>query len=201
MPKTIQQDGRPERDSPEGLIECAELKSAPVRFEAGRKLVHLSKTSPAILYPRFDQFVRMLDSPNQVTHWNGIFVLANLAAVDTENKWDGLIDAFLQPVCGPQLITAANTIKCLPGIARARPQYAEKLEAALLGVVRGRYQTRECRNVALGHALRSLDQIWDLLPDPAAALEFARRQSKNPRNATRRAAEAIVRRRTPSVES
>jgi len=55
-------------------------------------------------------------------------------------------------------------------------------------------QTRECRHVAIGHALLALGEILDLLSDPAPVRRFAQRHRKNPRAATRKKAERLLRR-------
>jgi hypothetical protein len=57
--------------------------------------------------------------------------------------------------------------------------------AEVLKVERARYQTPECRNVAIGHAVLALGAIFPLLRHPAPALRFVKKQIKNPRPATR----------------
>ena len=45
----------------------------------------------------------------------------NLSAVDSKNKIDALLDEYLQPISGPVLITAANTINGAGKVAQAKP--------------------------------------------------------------------------------
>jgi hypothetical protein len=90
------------------------------------------------------------------------------------------------------MITAANVIQGGARIARAKPQLADNIAAQVLKVEKANYQTAECRNVAIGHAVTALGEILDLLSEPAPILRFVRRQLKNPRPSTRKKAEQFL---------
>jgi hypothetical protein len=62
----------------------------------------------------------------------------------------------------------------------------------VLNVDRARYQSPECRNVAIGHAVLALGDFFDLLQHPAPVLRFVRKQIKNSRPATRKKAEQFL---------
>jgi hypothetical protein len=61
-----------------------------------------------------------------------------------------------------------------------------------LQVERAKYETPECRNVALGHVLKSLDLFFERIPDSQPVLDFARRQLRNRRDAVRLRARAFL---------
>jgi hypothetical protein len=63
-----------------------------------------------------------------------------------------------------------------------------------LQVERAKYQTPECRNVALGHVLRSVDLFFEHVPDPQVVIEFARRQLHNRRSGVKLRARAFLKR-------
>ena len=150
-----------------------------------------------MLYPYFDFFVNLLDHPNQVFRWNATRVLAHLATVDSDDRFGTVFDQFFAPISGPIMIAAANVIQGAPIIARAKPALAPRITRELLKVTRARYDTAECRNVAIGHALQALEEMLGLLSDPQPALRFAQRQLKNPRPATCRKAERLLKRGSP----
>ena len=79
-----------------------------------------------------------------------------LAAVDRRGAVTRILDRYLAPLRGPDLITAANVIAGAARIATAKPRLADRIAKALLGVSRARYATPECRNVALGAAIEDL---------------------------------------------
>ena len=76
----------------------------------------------------------------------------------------------------------------------AKPRLTDRIVDELLKVVRARYRTRECRNVATGHVIEALDQLYQQTKKKEAVARFVKRQRKNPRNATRKKAERFVKR-------
>jgi hypothetical protein len=176
----------------EALIAGVGSDTARVTFGASKVLRILSEQAPELLYPHFDFFVRLLEHENSVLKWNAALVLANLAAVDREGKLDQIMDAYLAPISGPNLIDAANVIRGAGAIARAKPQLANTISRRILQVERASYATRECRNVAIGHAIRALEQCFAAINDKRTVQLFVTRQMKNSRAATRRKAKQFL---------
>ena len=92
------------------------------------------------------------------------------------------------------MITAANVIRGGARIAQAKPHLADRIAAEVLKVSRARYQTAECRNVAIGHAILALGDVFDLLNNPRRVLHFVRKQIKNSRPATCKKAAQFLKR-------
>ncbi|MGA8578227.1 MAG: hypothetical protein WB579_06075 [Bryobacteraceae bacterium] len=168
--------------------------AARVRFGCLKDLRRLSEEAPQFLYPAFDRFAKLLDHPNGIFRWNAAHILANLARVDRARKLAPLLGRFLQPIRGPQMIAAANVMQAAAAIAAAQPRLAHKVAAAILTVGRAKYETDECRNVAIGHAIESLARFPESVQRQAAIVSFVRRQLNNPRPATRRKAERFLKR-------
>ena len=169
---------------------CA--KAGRVRMACIKDLERLSRNSPEILYPWFDRFVELLDSENSILRWNATRILANLAPVDKEAKLDAILEKFLAPIRGSQMIAAAVTLQSAPTLVRAKPYLAERVALAMLGVARARYQTEECRNVALGHAIEAFGRMFDLVPDQGRVQRLVRTQRNNTRAGTRKRAEEFL---------
>ena len=173
-------------------MEGLGAEPARVKYGCARVLRILGEKHPDLLYPRFDFFVRLLDHPNQIFQWEAVRVLSQLARVDAEDKFAGIFDKYFAPIRGPVMITAANVIRGGARIAAAKPHLADLIAAEVLKVDRARYQSPECRNVAIGHAIVALGDFFELLQHPAPALRFVRRQIKNARPATRKKAEQFL---------
>jgi hypothetical protein len=92
------------------------------------------------------------------------------------------------------MITAANTIVGGARIALAYPDWADRIAAEILKVSRARYQTTECRNVAIGHAITAFSEFYDLLKNKMPVRQFVSSQRKNSRNAVRKKAEQFIKR-------
>lgn len=174
------------------LLRDLESTEARVRYAAAKSLRCLSEQHPEEVYPHFDRFVALMEGPNTFLRWGAQRILGNLAAVDRDDKLERLLDRFLAPIGRHEMIGAANAIAAAAQIARAKPHLADRIAGELLRVRRARYATSECRNIAIGHALRSLDGFFGDVRDKGPVLAFARRQLGNPRPATRRHADRFL---------
>ncbi|MDQ7780244.1 MAG: hypothetical protein RDV41_11155 [Planctomycetota bacterium] len=186
---------------PEAVAEIlAGLESgqARVKYGAAKVLRIVSEIAPAHLYPRLDRFIALLDSENSIFKWNAIFIVANLAGVDTENLIEGILPKYFAPIVGPVLITAANIIGGAARFVAARPRLADFVAREVLKVEQACYKTRECRNVALGAAIESLGRFFEHIRDRSPVIEMVRRQLKNTRSSTRKKAEQFLREHDPS---
>lgn len=140
------------------IIEGLTADKARIKYGCAKVLRLLSEKKPEVLYPWFDFFAKLLDSDNSFLNWDAIHVLGNLAAVDTESRFEKVYDRYFAPIPGPVLITAANVIGGAAKIALAKPALTDRIIGEILKVEKARYQTDECRNVALGQAIDSFER-------------------------------------------
>ena len=96
--------------------------------------------------------------------------------MDSEDKFESIFDQYFAATSGPVMVTAANVIRGATGIALAKPQFTERIVTELLKVEKAKYQTTECRNVALGHAIRSFDQFFHQIKDKEPVMELIKKQ-------------------------
>jgi hypothetical protein len=73
------------------------------------------------------------------------------------------------------MIGAANVMSAAAQIACAKPHLSDRIAREMLKVSRAAYARPECRNVAIGHALRAFDRFFPLLQNQRPVLAFARR--------------------------
>ncbi len=175
------------------IIEGLSSDNARVKYGCAKILRMISEKEPEILYSRFDFFASLIDSDNTFLKWGAIHILANLAAVDSENKFEKIFDKYFAPIPGPVLITAANVIGGTAKIALAKPKFTEKIAKELLKVETATYQTTECSNIALGHTIESFDRFFDQIKDKEPVVALIKKQLRNTRNATRKKAERFLR--------
>jgi hypothetical protein len=154
----------------------------------------VSEQAPDLLYPRWDSLVRLLENENAFLRWGSTQILGNLAAVDREGKLEPVLDRFFAPILGPEMIGAANAIGAAATIALAKPHLADRIVKEILKVERASYQRPECRNVAIGHAIKSFDKVFGHVKNRRPALAFVTRQLDNPRPATRKKAQKFLKR-------
>jgi hypothetical protein len=174
------------------LIDSLRAPDARTKLAASKGLRDLSRREPARVYAHFDDVALLLTHQNNILKWNAILTLAHLARVDEERKLDRILDAYLAPITGPVMITAANTIKGAALIAQARPDLASPIVASLLRVEKAVYASPECRNVAIGHVLTAFAKLSRLVPDTRRIRLFAARHIRNPRAATAAKARSLA---------
>jgi hypothetical protein len=177
------------------LLHGLESDTAPVRFGSSKVLRLVSETSPDLLYPSFEMFAAQLYSRNSFLAWDAARVVANLAKVDRAKKVDRLLDQYLAFIAGPQMIAAATVIQGAATIALAKPRLAERIVEAILSVQHANYDTEECRNVAIGHAIHALDRMWTVIVNRGPVLAFIGAQLENPRAPTRNKAARFLKTR------
>jgi len=142
--------------SPAQVAAAVATMAAPsgtARFAAGKALVASARQDPARVYPHFAAFVPLLAGASKVVRWNALQILAALAPADTAHQLDAHLDTYLSFITGGNLVSAANAIQGAGLIAQARPDLAARIIPAILAVESATYDTAECRNVAIGHAL------------------------------------------------
>ncbi len=165
---------------------------ATIKYGCDKVLRYLAAHSPEVLYPYFEHFAANLDSEKTILRWGAIEIISHLARVDSGNKFEPMLAEYFSPISGPVMITASNLIKASARIALARPELADQISKRLLQVEKGRYQTEECRQIAMGQAVRSFDQFFDQVQDKAAVTRFVKLCLKSRRNSTRQAAEKFL---------
>ncbi len=180
------------------LVEALQIEKGTARYAYEKVLRLVSERRPELIYPYFDVFAAMLDSDNSFLKWGAIMTVAHLTAVDAENRFDTLFEKYYAPVTGPVMITAANIIGSSARIALAKPGLTERIVREILKVEKAKYKRHgrpspECRNVAIGHAIDSLDQFFDQIEDKAAVIRFVKRQLTNPRKPVVKKAERFLR--------
>ncbi|MFC1783138.1 hypothetical protein ACFL02_06090 [Planctomycetota bacterium] len=177
---------------PELLAEVLaglEAKPARIKYGCGKIIRIISEKKPEMLYPKIDYFFGLLDHENNIFRWEGIHVIGNLARVDAKNKINKNFAKYFAPIPGPVMITAANVIGGAAKIALAKPKLTERITQEILKVEKAKYKTAECRNVALGQAIYSFDQFFGQIKDKESVIKLVKKQRKNTRNSTRKAAE------------
>jgi len=175
------------------VFECLAMDKPALKYGSSRILRILSEQAPALLYPRIRFFIQNLETANTFLACDASLILGNLAAVDANKRIDKIFTRYFAPIRGPNLIIAGNITKGAIAMALAKPRLTEAIVGELLKVEKGRYDTDECRNIAIGGVIATLDQIFAQVQRRRRVLNFVRRQLDNSRPAVRKKAEKFLR--------
>lgn len=163
------------------LFEIVRNERSAVRYGCTKILRLLSQQQPDKIYPYFCEVASWLQDPNSFVKWDGILILANLAAVDTQHRFASVYEEYFGLIRDSKMITAANVAGNAWKIVQAVPEWEPDITQRLLEVPQIRYlyhgePSDECNKVMCGHVLDCFDRYFDLSHSQKAMLCFAHAQ-------------------------
>lgn len=105
-------------------------KNNKYAYQCLKQLEYESINSDTV-YSYFDFFASMLNDANSYIRTRGILLIAANAKWDTDYKIDEIIDSYLKHIMDDKPITARQTIKALPAIAKYKPDLKNDICNAL----------------------------------------------------------------------
>ena len=150
------------------LVEGTGSAKAAVRYGCAKVLMDLSAEYPERLYPYMDLFIGLLDSKYRVLMWNALAIIANLAKVDEEKKFDAVFDKYYSFLDNEYMVTVANTVGNSGKIALAKPYLIPRITRELLAVEDvsvTSHLTEECKRVIAEKAIMTFDLFFDKLEE------------------------------------
>lgn len=170
-------------------------KKARIKYGCAKALRIISKENPEKLYPRMNFFTEQLDSDKRILKWNALYVIANLARVDVENRFDGIFDRYYDLLNAEYMVTVANVVRNSGKIAKAKPHLIQRITNELLKTEKlslKSHLTQECKNIILGHVISALGIYFSQIENKDKVISFVKRQLDNTRNATKVKAEEFL---------
>jgi hypothetical protein len=179
------------------LLEGTCSPKAAVRYGCAKVLMDLSAEYPEKLYPYMDAFIDLLDSKYRILTWNAMAVIANLAKVDREQKFDAVFDKYYGFLNNEYMVTVANVVGNSGKIALAKPYLIPRITAELLKVEHVSvtpHLTEECKRVIAEHAVKTFDLFFDRIEEKEKkkVLGFVERQLDSSRRKLRTKAEDFL---------
>jgi hypothetical protein len=177
------------------VIEGVSSSKATVRYGCAFVLSGLSQKYPKNLYPYMDFFITLLDSKHRILKWNAIAIIANLAKVDKDRKFDAAFTKYYSFLKDEYMVTAANVVVNSGKIALAKPYLAERIADELLkvGVISTTpHLTEECKRVIIEKAIGAFDMFFDEIDDKKRVFDLVKSQLGSPRKTLRTKAEKFL---------
>jgi hypothetical protein len=166
------------------LINGVSSPKAAIRYGCAKILMDLSAKHPAKLYPHMDTFVALLGSKYRILTWNAMAIIANLAKVDSEQKFDAVFDRYYSFLNDEYMVTVANVVGNSGRIALAKPYLVPKITEKLLTVENlsvTPHLTGECKRVIAEHAIKAFDLFFGKVAQKEKVLAFVERQRNSSR--------------------
>jgi hypothetical protein len=172
------------------LLKGVSSPKATVRYGCAKVLMDLSEEYPEKLYLHMDAFIELLDSKYRILTWNAMAIIANLAKVDTDQKFDAIFDKYYGFLNNEYMVTVANVVGNSGKIALAKPHLLHKITAELLKVENislTPHLTEECKRVIAEKAIGTFDLFFDKIEEKEKkkVLSFVERQRDSSRRTLR----------------
>jgi hypothetical protein len=177
------------------LLDGLSSSKAAIRYGCAKILMDLSAKYPEKLYPHMDAFVALLGGKYRILTWAAMAVIANLAEVDSEQKFDAVFDRYYSFLGDEYMVTVANVVGNSGRIALAKPYLVPKITEQLLTVERiavTPHLTDECKRVIAEHAIKAFDLFFDKVTQKEKVLAFVERQRNSSRLTLRVQAESFL---------
>ena len=168
---------------------------AEIRYGCAKVLMDLSEKHPEKIYPHMNFFINLLDSEYRILRWNAIAIIANLAKVDDDKKFDAIFDKYYDLLNDAYMVTVANVVRNSSKIALAKPYLTQKITNELLRVEKistTPHLTEECKRVIAEHAIKSFVSFFDKIEQKEKVISFVSSHLCSPRKTLRKAAEEFL---------
>jgi 2'-5' RNA ligase len=172
------------------LLKGVGSPKATVRYGCAKVLMDLSEERPEQLYPYMDAFIELLDSKYRILTWNAMAIIANLAKVDRDRKFDATFDKYYGFLNNEYMVTVANVVGNSGKIALAKPHLLHKITSELLKVENisvTPHLTEECKRVIAEKAIETFDLFFDKIEEKEKkkVLSFVEKQLYSSRRTLR----------------
>jgi hypothetical protein len=154
------------------LLEALKSKDDTERYSSFKTLLRLSEEQPELLYPSWDFLAEMLDSDNAYWRLIAVRLIANLAAVDSENRFERIFDKYYD-LLNDSVIVAGHITANSGKIARAKPGLQTKITARLLNIDK---TSQKHKDLVKAGAIDSFGEFFAESNDKEKIMEFVRQQ-------------------------
>lgn len=181
------------------LFQIVLTETSSIKYVCTKIIRMVSEQKPELIYPYFEDISKWLHHKNSFIKWDGILILANLSAVDHEDKFGAIYQDYFALIQDPQMITAANVIGNAWKIVLAKPELESYITGRLLEVPKIIYMNKgepspECNCIVCGQVLECFEYYFDFSGNQAAMIDFAEEQLGSSRSAVAKKAEEFLRR-------
>jgi hypothetical protein len=174
----------------EKLMEGILSKNNIIRGNSFKTLEIVSEENPEFLYVKWDYFVEMLKSKNNYHKYIAIYILANLTAVDPENKFETIFNDYYGILGGSKAMTASHVALNSSKIALNKPKLQERVIEMLLNIDKI-HQGKQTEMIK-AHSIESLQKIYPEIENKEKVKKFVEEQLESSSPKTRKAAAVFM---------
>lgn len=167
------------------LMEGILSKDNTIRGNSFKTLEIISEEKPEFLYHEWDNFQEMLKSKNNYHKYIAIYLLANLTAVDEDDKFKSTFDDYFAILGGDKAMTASHAALNSSKIALNKPELQERIVDNLLNI--DEIHQGKQKEMIKAYAIESLEKMYPEIEDKERVKEFVKAQLESSSPKTRKA--------------
>lgn len=170
------------------LLKALKSKDDRERYGSFEILLRISEEKPESLYPHWDFLAEMLDSKNAYWKLIAVRLIANLTAVDSDNRFEEIFDKYYN-LLNDSVIIAGHVTANSGKIARAKPKLQSEITKRLLDIDK---TTQKHKDLIKAGAIESFGEYFAESKEKEKILEFVRQQLNGESPKTRKIAKEFL---------
>ncbi len=151
-----------------------------------------SQEQPDLFYRYWDEFAALLRHPNSYHRDFGLTLLANLSAIDREDRMAEILPEYLEHSHDDKFMTALCCIRSTAKILRCKPELRRPVLDALLNVDRTSSYPEKQQALLKYDILAILEEIYPQEQDQDRMATFIRAEATSPSPKTRKKAKELI---------
>ncbi|MFC1921506.1 hypothetical protein ACFLYQ_07270 [Chloroflexota bacterium] len=172
------------------ILEGLTNKNETLRYNCHKVLMTLSREHGGIVYPNWDYIVEQLSSSNTYHRLTAVSILAVLAAVDKDNRFDEIFDKYFGLLGDKGTIPAIYVARNAGKIAVAKPHLREAITDRLLGIEKI-YKGKQ-PELTKSAIIEAFDEFYEESESRERIREFVSSQLGSESPKTKKAAKAFI---------
>ena len=173
------------------LVDNLWSKNETVRYNSSKILFALTQQKPELLYDKWDDVVKFLDSDNTYHKLSAVLLLGNLTKADKDKKFEKLFNKYYSLLDDKSFITAAYIAQASGTIALTKPNLQTKITKKLLKIDET-HHPQERKDLAKASIIEAFAQYYKNAKNKKAILTFVQTQLNSHSNKTRKKAKEFL---------
>jgi hypothetical protein len=165
-------------------------KNDDIRLKSFEFLNQISLEQPEVLYSKWDYLANLLCSTNHYQRTISIKLLANLASIDSENKFESIFNKYFSNIDGNRTMVAGQAALNSGKIAKVKPNLQTKITNRLLDIEKS-HQGKQI-DLIKSYVIEAFDKYFEESADKKKILDFVKAQLDNKSPKTRKLAKEFL---------
>ena len=165
-------------------------KNETYRYNCFKVINVVSEKQPDMLYPHWDFFKDHLKSKNNYHKMSAVSIIANLTAVDKEDRFKKIFNEYFENLKSEKTIVPIYVVKSSGKIANFKPELEEKITNFLLDIEN--IHTGKQIELLKSAVIESFSELYDKTQKKNKVVSFVKKQLKSDSPKTRKAARDFI---------